>query len=278
MLKKSINLKVAGINVNCGSCIHHRRLPLFSNKPCAEHGVQEYAIAPGCYKPDVMGLVESTPIDFISHMSKGMASITPDTLLALAHTLAASAALTRKTGLRFGQPVYFTLGADYLSHYFKGYPVSFNEEDGTINIAAALNNAKKNTLLKLMPESILTRRVWIKKMEALVAANRIYIQRSEKERRSWIAELISYQGTIPRIKNQLKDFEYEPPTLDTAPEVLVTRARQEASKTKPAKKRPPRISGFDLKQRVAPKDDETDTTVEFTMDTGYTQEQEVDNT
>lgn len=268
MLKKSINLKMAGLHVNCGSCIYHHRLPLFADKPCVEHGVMEYAVAPSCFKPDILGIVEQTPTNFVAQLGRGMADLDPTTLLAVSYLLASSVELKRQTGLQFGQPVYFTLGADYVSHYFKGYPIAFNEIDGTISIAATLNNAKKNTLLKLMPESVLTRTQWFSKLEQLISANRIYLQRSVTDRRVWIAELLSYQGTIKRRATPLQDFNYEPPTLDTAPDVLIARAKQESGKKKTPKK-PPRVAGFDLARRASPKDDDVATTVEFTTETGY---------
>ena len=267
MLKKTIDMKVAGLHVNCGTCVHHKRLPLFANKPCSEHGVEEYALAPECYKTDTLGLVEDTPTDFIAQLGRGMKDLAPETMLALAYTMATAAKLMRKTGLRFGQPVYFSLGGDYLTHYFKGYVISANDDD-TINIAAKLNAAEENTLLRLMRESILTRGVWQQKVEMLVNSGRIRLDRTEKERRNWIAELLTYEGTINIDRSTKVFIDYEPPTLDTAPEALVEKARQMTTKKSKTAKKPPRVRGFDLKTRNVV-DEGPGSTIEFMTETGF---------
>ncbi len=266
MLKKTIDMKVAGLRVNCGTCIHHKKLPLYSNKPCIEHGVEEYALAPNCYKTDVLKLVEGTPPEFVAHLGRGLKDLAPETVLALAYTMATSASLVRKTGLQFGQPVYFSLGGDYVTHYFKGYVVSCND-DGTINIASRLNAATENTLLRLLGESLLMKSQWRKKLEILVASNRIKLDRTEKERRSWVAEILSYEGTIEIDRSKKVLIDYEPPTLDTAPETLIELAKQTTSKKSKTPKKPPRVRGFDLKTRTI--EDGPEESVSFVTETGF---------
>lgn len=281
MLKKTISTSVAAIRTNCGTCLHFKRTPLFGGKPCVEHGVLKFAYAPSCYKPDVHSLIDKTNPDLFPLLGRHLAKLDPEKALALAHILSQAAETFRLTGFRFGQPVFFTLGGEYLTHFFRGYVLSAID-DGYLNITSTLHDAPSPTLVTLPVESVLTKRAWAEKISQLVAADRIKASPPPSARKKqWVVDILTYQGTVDIPKSAVDDG-YTPPTIDTAPDSLLERARGEHERQNKRRK-PPTVRGFPLADRVSetkqPKgeryqDEDTGGTLELRTETGYQEETE----
>lgn len=258
MIKKNGITTEAGIAMNCGSCVYHTQSALFA-KPCSELGVEEYAIAPKCFKPNVHQLVQYTDPDFLSGLGRTCASLDPDTVRLVAYTLS-NIAQMQDLGLKFGQPVYFSLGRDYIAHYFKGFLIACTE-DGIVTLSSKLNNAKQATTVVMARKDILTKPEWREHIASLVNRGRLHVPDEHKPKyKKMLPEILKYDGTldidIDQIKKQVAaEALYEPPTIDMAPDDLIERHRkiQEADGQKTGKNRrrqKPKPPGFDISTRI----------------------------
>lgn len=214
MLKKDSFNKVS-LGMSCSDCVHFQTGPAKFEKVCAEIGVDARSRAPDCYNPDVFKLKDTDDPELLKNLGNIIRKFSPKQARILSFLLARQGGQLAKVKLKFGQPVYFSLGADYVSHYFKGYVVSSSEDH--VYVVAKLNKAKENTSLTLLRTSILT---WseYKKLEAtLLEEGKVYMSEQERKKQAKlpIAELLDKKGRVPHVE-QFK-IDYEPPTLDTAP-------------------------------------------------------------
>lgn len=109
------------IGQKCGDCLHFKRNAKFE-KPCSQLGIKHYAAAPQCFSPDVYVLAKKTP-DILCQIGLMFHNFTPSESRVLLSLLNQNRTFERAYGLKFGQPVYFKLGNDYLANYFRGYVV-----------------------------------------------------------------------------------------------------------------------------------------------------------
>ncbi len=271
MLKSSGISPIASLQMTCGSCLYHSGVALYS-KPCHELGVEDYALAPKCFRPNVHMLVQQVDGDFIAQLGRKCSHLPSDALRLLAYTLSGIAAI-QESGFKFGQPVYFSLGGDYISHYFKGVLVALQDDVATIS--ATLNKAKSPTLIMAPVDSILTKSQWRVKLAKLANLGRLKSDVTVKTKQC-LAEILTYEGTLSDDwlaevqRNQQLDEIYEPPTIDSAPDALIAAFRKDKEKkgmavgknkrrTKPAK------IGFDLQTKIVGGAE----TVEIDTETGF---------
>lgn len=214
MLKKQTFQKVS-LGINCSDCVHFEGTAKFE-KPCSQLGVDPRSRAPDCYNPDVFKLKALDNPELLKDLGNLIRNFKPKQIRILSFILARQGGALAKQKLKFGQPVYFSLGAEYLSHYFKGYVVSAS--DGFVYVVAKLNKCKTNTSLTLERSSVLTKVEYKILEEKLVEENKLFM--SPQEKKKWrvlpLAEQLDSKGRIPH-KEQFKD-DYEPPTIDSAPE------------------------------------------------------------
>jgi hypothetical protein len=259
MIKKNGINPDASISMTCGSCIHHTQLALYE-KPCEQLGVEGYALAPRCFKPNVHTLVQNTDPEFLSSLGRTCSKLDADSVRLLAFTLN-SIAQVQDHGFMFGQPVYVSLGRDYITHYFKGYVVSCTE-DGMITISAKLNHAEFATTIIKHKSDVLKKSEWKLHLIKLANAGRLHIpeEHMPKYRRS-LPAILKYDGSLDLdledVRAAIKAHEsYEPPTIDMAPDDLIEQHRKLKQKDgeatgKNRKRLKPKASAYDLKERVS---------------------------
>ncbi len=213
MLKTQTFRKVS-LGLNCSDCLHFAG-PAKFEKPCGEMGVDPRSRAPDCYNPDVFKLKDTENLELLQEIGQLFRKLKPKQARILSFVLSRQGGALAKQKLKFGQPVYFSLGADYLSHYFKGYVVSASDE--SVYVVSKLNKCKTNTSLTLERSSVFVRSEYKEIESELLEKNRIFMSPEERKRHRVlpIAELLDKKGRVPHVE-QFRD-DYEPPTIDTAP-------------------------------------------------------------
>lgn len=228
-MQKSSNKsdKKVRLGMKCGDCMHYVKTPKFE-KVCCELGVRDKANAPDCYSPDFYKL-NTKDKDKVSKIGYLIKDLKPSQLRILAFTLARTSKLIHEHNLKFGQTVYFSLGGEYLSHYFKGFVTGAN--DDFIVVSATLNKSKTVTTGQFYRSSLLTKDEFKKKKRELAEKNRLVMSPEEKSKYKNlpIAELIDKHGKVP-FNAKKDDFEYEPPTLDSAPQEWFDRSQEKNRK------------------------------------------------
>jgi len=128
----------------------------------------------------------------------------------------------KAANFQFGQRVYFCLGEDYLSHYFKGYVIGISHDKQNVFVSSRLNNAKTSVTLSLLLSTILTEEQFLAKRKTLKKKKRLSMPtelRMIRKEKLPIGEMLNKDGTIKPEYSipKSKDIDYNPPTLDTAP-------------------------------------------------------------
>ena len=214
MLKKTSTDKVS-LGVRCGDCVHFQRGPSKFEKTCNKLGVDAKSKAPDCFSPDVFRLNAGGSPELLGQLGRLIRDLTPGQSRILSHLLSKNGNAIHKQGFRFGQPVYFTLGHDYLSHYFKGYVIGAC--DDYVYVASKLNKARSNTSVTFMAQSLLSYKQYKEKEKKLLKSKKIFMSEKDKAlvKKLPLAEHIDREGCV-KLPEQV-ELEYEPPTLDTAP-------------------------------------------------------------
>lgn len=238
MLKKTSTDKVS-LGMKCGDCLHYQRGPAKFENTCNKMGVDAKSKAPDCFSPDVFRLNSTVSPDTLGKIGFLIRDFSPSQSRILSHLLSKNGNAIHKHGFKFGQPVYFTLGEDYISHYFKGYVISAC--DDYIYVASVLNKAKKSTSLTLIPKTVLSYKEYKIKEAKLLKSKKIFMSERDKKiiRKLPFAEHIDAQGCV-KLPEQVKS-DYEPPTFDTAPEawfnIYDTKLQAKLRKKKPKGKK-----------------------------------------
>jgi hypothetical protein len=205
MLKKNkvIPIAKASIGLKCGDCIHFKRLPKFA-KPCSVLGVKHFSNAPACYSPDPYVLAAQSP-DVLNRLGLLLSSFSAKEARVFMSILKQTSSLEKHFKLKFGQPVFFPIGKDYLSNYFRGFVIGV-AEDGDSNVYVTSDLEKKQRkqpmIATLLRSSVYTLSEWKQKKVALENSGRI----KDPE------PLFAVQ------KAPIKSVvDYVPPSLETAP-------------------------------------------------------------
>lgn len=250
MLKKEADKKVR-LGVRCGDCVHYDHVKKHEfGDVCVKLGIREKANAPDCFSPNVYKLNSGKSPDVFGELSSVLKKLRPSQLRILAFTLTRGSTMMERHGFTFGQTVYFSLGHDYLSHYFKGYVIGGDSE--SVIIASKLKNCPENTIGYFLPDSLLTRKEFSKKKKSLVKKNRIVMTDADKGRvRSLpLAEMLDSKGRWKDWKPEDdNDIGYEPPTLETAPPEWFDKVQRKTSKSKKNTGYIPMTSLADIPQR-----------------------------
>ncbi len=215
MLKKTASSSSAktSIGFKCGECLHFDRLAKFE-KPCTQLGVKAFASAPICFTPNVFKLQSVNPDIFyqLGVLTKDFTSTESRLVIALLKQVNVQEKVYK---LRFGQPVYFALGNDYLANYFLGYVISVNTSgDELVYVTSDLGKKQRKTpmLGSFMLDSVFTSSKFKIKKESLIKQGRL----AEK------SSIITMTKT--------KALDYEVPTLDNAPKEWLDKANVKKGK------------------------------------------------
>lgn len=158
----------------CGDCLHFKMCAKFE-KPCSQLGIKSFASAPQCFAPNVYALVSKSP-EVLMQLGLLVHNFTPMEKRVLQSILLQDKVFSKSYGLNFGQPVFFKLGQDYLSNYFKGYVVGVaSAGDQQVFVTSTLKGAQnlKPVIASLSRDSVFSVTAFAKKKASLIEAKRI---------------------------------------------------------------------------------------------------------
>ncbi len=228
------------LGMQCGDCLHFRCSGKFKgddNKvsTCENLGRLTGANAPDCFFPDFNKLNTLKSPEVAFEIGRLVRTLKPSQLRILAYTLVKSSRVIERQKLKFGQPVFFSLGRDYVSHYFKGYVLGVekfsveNNDGGTqsqelVVVTSQMKKSKTNVIAYFRRDTLLTVNEWKVKHKTLVDAGKIFMSDSDKERvrELPIPEKMKSDGSFETKKHDA-DLEkmldsLDIPTIDKAPD------------------------------------------------------------
>jgi hypothetical protein len=236
--KKVIPIAKNSIGLKCGDCLNFALNAKFE-KPCKDLGVKRFSDAPSCYSPNVYLLGRKNP-DVLHQLGLLLKDFTAQDQRVFISLLKQSKAFEKHYELRFGQPVYFCIGDDYLSNFYAGYCIGVAETgEGQVFISSDLQGKQRGKPLvgTFIRDSVFTVTQFKKKRAQLQKADRILDPKP----------MFATQTYTPAMAK----VDYTPPSMDTAPEAWFYKDKPLKKKGKDA-----RLSSKNLKRSK-------DGTVEF---------------
>lgn len=218
--KKVIPIAKTSIGLKCGDCLHFNTTAKFE-KTCVNLGVKKFSDAPSCYAPNVYFLGRKNP-DVINQLGFLLRDFTAQDQRIFLSLLKQASSFEKKYKLKFGQPVYFCLGSDYLSNYFSGYVIGVADAgEGQVFVGSDLKGRQRGKPLTctLLRDSVFTIPEWKKKEAQLKKANRL-------------VDPSPLFNTVALKKSELKEDGYVPPSLDSAPPEWFDKEPEKKSKAK----------------------------------------------
>lgn len=207
-----ITSKSNQLTLRCGDCLHFAGTahPSFG-QACKLMGVKTFATAPNCYSPNVILFRKAGP-DTFATLASVIASFSPQQSRVLMGLLKSAGSL-EKHGYTFLQKVYFRCGEDFLDNYFYGHVLGLGLNGTLAVVGASYFTATRSPLVAyLLPESVFSAEVFNKKKRKLQKYGLLYAPRK------------------PHVNDITAD--YEPPTMETSPEILEKIANQTFGKKK----------------------------------------------
>lgn len=197
----SVNVaRSSQLSLRCGDCLHFSTTahPSFG-QPCKEMGVRTFATAPNCYAPNVVLFRKAGPKTFAT-LASVISTFSPQQSRILMGLLKSAGSL-EKYSFTFLEKVYFKVGDDYLDNYFFGHVLGVGL-NGTLAVVGAsyFVEVKSPIVAYLLPESVFSADTFRKKKNRLTKAGLLYAPRKPH-------------------KNDIQ-ADYEPPTMETSPELL----------------------------------------------------------
>lgn len=193
------------IGFKCGECLHFEKVSKFE-KPCSQLGVTRHANSPGCFSPNVYLLQKVSP-DIFNQLGLLLRNFTSPQARVLLALLRSKKAFD-KYNLAFGQPVFFHLGDDFLSNYFRGFVFGVvTHGEPLVYVTSDMNKRQVGTpgLLMLLPSSVYTVSAFRKKRQQLLTTGR-------KDDPKPLPFLTKAKARKP------VPVDYEPPTMESVPD------------------------------------------------------------
>lgn len=172
--KKVIPIAKASIGLKCGDCLHFKRNAKFE-KPCSQLGIKHFANAPSCYTPDPYILSAQSP-DVLNKLGLLLSNFSAKETRVFMAILKQSTSLEKNFKLKFGQPVFFRIGPDFLSNYFRGFVLGVAEEgDAQVYVTSDMEKKQRKSpvMASLLRDSVFTASEWKKKKLQLTNDKRL---------------------------------------------------------------------------------------------------------
>lgn len=200
----------SNVKLFCDDCLHYRGTAHPSyGKPCAELGINAKASAPPCYTANVGVFRDQNP-DALNQFFGMLACLSPKQRRVLMGMIRNADGL-RRTGFQFMSTVYFALGDKgrvSLSDYYRGWVTATGPMNTVQVVGHGYLTGKKNACTAMLDRSsLMTWEQFLKEKKQLIASGRL-------------------TGLTPRQQQQAPKDGYEPPTIDTAGDVLARRAQK----------------------------------------------------
>lgn len=202
--KKVIPISKSSIGLKCGDCLHFKQNAKFE-KPCFDLGIKRFRDAPSCYSPNVYLLGKKNP-DVLHQLGILLMNFSAQESRVFMSILKQANAFEKNYELKFGQPVMFCLGNDYLSNYFSGFAIGVAEcGDGQVFIGSDLSGRQrgKPLTLSLLRDSVYTLSEFRKK-------------KAQLEKQGRLTDPKPLYGEVKKDVKVGKE-DYVPPSMDSAP-------------------------------------------------------------
>lgn len=204
--------------LRCAECMHFEGSPHPSvGQACNLIGVKRYATAPNCYTPNVHVFRKTSP-QTLSLLSSVVASFSPQQSLVLMGLLKEQASMKKKFNLSFLERVFFCVGEDFMENYFGGFALG-SDPDGRILIVGHqyFKDQKSSIVASLSRGSVFNWEEFQKLKTKMTDQGKLY-----QPRRRTVELPPGLEG-------------YEPPTIETAQDLLESQSNK--SSKKPSKKK-----------------------------------------
>ena len=114
--------KLKHTKTTCGDCKHFKKEKKFEDT-CKNLGIIASSKSPSCYAPDLEIFAKITTLPNIETIGNIIKDLSTKQCRILASLLTAQSKI-KDNQYYFGQPVFLSLGEEYLSHYFKAFLLS----------------------------------------------------------------------------------------------------------------------------------------------------------
>ncbi len=192
----------------CGECLHFKNsIHPAKSDLCVNLGIKKLGHAPKCFTPDVLQLtkIDAETIPKIAVLLAGMSSGQKRILQGL---LSVQTRLKR-TDFSFGSKVYFHLGTNHLDNYLSGFVVGRTSTKELIVVGSIQAHNRGQSLVAFFDDAkeVLSVSEWKKRRKELYESGKIHAGAGKRKIKS----------TVP--------VNYEPPSLDKAPEHLLLKLK-----------------------------------------------------
>lgn len=160
---------VASVQPTCGTCSHYNSGSKAFEELCVYLGTQSFRKACNKYDPRVADLGETWDPELLGKLGKACRDLNSTQLMVLSQTLARAAEMKDKTGLAFGQPVFFCLGRlQNIEDYFKGFVAGWDKRNKWVQLLSTLDGNQKASQFQLKRDSLMTPRQYKEHLESLL--------------------------------------------------------------------------------------------------------------
>lgn len=240
-VKKPVDAKPnrVSLGMKCGECLHFTKGPRKFEKLCSQIGQEPFSDACPEFTPD-MTVLAKVSLESMKSLAHFAAQMSQPQIRLMAFTFR-TLDYIKKTGLEFGETVYFSLdGHDYLAHYFRGIVFGASKDGKFLYIASSLEHLNRsNGLISLYTSSVFREKEFKQHRKQLIASNHIRMPNKQGSSKRDILSTLSMtaeQLAALRITLESKPVEYEPPSIDSAPKKLLDESGKGLSKRKKAEK------------------------------------------
>lgn len=206
--------------MKCKECTHFQVGPKVYPDLCINLGVKPTASACDYFFPDVTQL-RNVGKEVVFTLKEVMEELNASQLRIFAMFMARNEWF-KKVELKLFQQVYFSLGQNYLCNYVRGYVIGTSKNGQQVFLNSNLENLnkKKQATATLMRNSILTEEEFEKRKAELVKEGRIMEPPRSGIKRTPFQMLTMTKKEHKEYEKLLsvKPDDYQPPTLDSAPE------------------------------------------------------------
>lgn len=200
--------RINNIVLKCGDCLHFKGSAHPSiGTPCSQLGVKAFGAAPPCFTANA-SLLNTVATETFAVLSSILTTFTPQQSRIFMGLLKSAGSL-EKHGFTFLQKVYFRVGQDYLDNYYSGYVLGVGVDHSIMLVGKSyFTSAKRAVTASLLKENVLTIDQFKKLRKKLAASGKLYEPRKIH-------------------KNNIKSTDdYEPPTIETAQDLLEEQAKR----------------------------------------------------
>jgi len=203
--------KQSKLDVRCGDCLCFEKGPFLFGRACKLNGIMQDRPAPGCFNPDFTKLILGTNPHIMQQIGFFLSHFNVSQTRILSSVINRSLSLKKNTAFTFGQEVYINMSGnrEYISNYFKGYVVGYLKANKTVFVSARMNKSRPYTSsLMVMPDTLLTTEKFVAHSKKLAEAGKIQDPQFKD----------IGAGHAKSLPDGKEVFDYEPPTLDSAPD------------------------------------------------------------